>query len=65
MDFWHSLLTGEPVHCKKQQFINSGANGKCQNERPAPVFTPCFINFKRVRYINMIGLANLVEKLYK
>lgn len=29
------------------------------------IFTPCFIHFKRIRYINMIGQENLVEKLYR
>ncbi|MCR9412734.1 hypothetical protein NB471_09180, partial [Vibrio alginolyticus] len=29
------------------------------------IITPCFIHFKRVRYINNLGEANLVEKIYK
>ncbi|MGL6308667.1 glycosyltransferase family 2 protein [Aeromonas veronii] len=29
------------------------------------VFMPCFIHFKRLRYISMLGANDLVEKLYK
>ena len=29
------------------------------------IITPCFIHFKRVRYINNLGETNLVEKIYK
>lgn len=29
------------------------------------IFTPCFIHFKRIRYINMMGHESLVEGLYK
>lgn len=29
------------------------------------IITPCFIHFKRVRYINSVGSANLVKNIYK
>ncbi len=29
------------------------------------IFMPCFVHFKRLRYISMLGSSNLVEKLYK
>lgn len=29
------------------------------------IITPCFIHFKRIRYINDLGSSNLVEKIYK
>ncbi|KPD03160.1 glycosyltransferase [Moellerella wisconsensis] len=29
------------------------------------IITPCFIHFKRIRYINNLGSSNLVENIYK